>query len=77
MRRGKAPRPSAIKVDDYGMGQRCLTILQATWEGSLLVPKKGGHYGNHIQTSRGVQQGEINGRATSQSPHFLHRGGGD
>ena len=59
MHQGKAPGPSAIKVDDYGMGQRCLTVLQATWEGSLLVPKKGGHYGNHIQTSRGVQQGDI------------------
>ena len=48
-----------LLLKDYGMGPRCLTVLQATWGGSLLVPKKGGRYGNHIHTSRGVRQGDI------------------
>ena len=48
-----------LLLKDCGMGPRCLTVLQATWEGSLLVPKKGGRYGNHIYTSRGVRQGDI------------------
>ena len=48
-----------LLLEDYGLGPRWRAVLQATWTDSVLVPKKGGRYGQMIFTSRGVCQGDI------------------
>ena len=48
-----------LLLEDYGLGPRWRAVLQATWTDSVLVPKKGGRYGQMIFTSRGVRQGDI------------------
>ena len=48
-----------LLLSDYGVGPKCLAVLRTTWTGGLLVPKKGGRYGNPLNTGRGVRQGDI------------------
>ena len=48
-----------LLLGDYGLGPQCLNVLRAAWADSLLVPKKGGRYGNPLNTGRGVRQGDI------------------
>ena len=48
-----------ILLEDYGVGPKCRAVLAATWEESLMVPKRGGQFGAAVPTTRGVRQGDI------------------
>ena len=43
----------------YGMGPNTIRLLNSVWEGSGIVPKCAGRYGQRIPTERGVRQGDI------------------
>ena len=46
-------------LENYGLGPQCVNLLRKAWDGSGMVPKRGGGYGDRIATERGVRQGDI------------------
>lgn len=46
-------------METYGMGPLTMRLLKNAWEGSGVVPKKAGRYGQFIRTDRGVKEGDI------------------
>ena len=43
-----------ILLEDYEVGPMCHLVLVATWDDSLMVPKKGGQFGNTVPINQGV-----------------------